>query len=178
MREFEVPNEAGLHRINWDLRHPVGDLSALEVWEPFEDPGLARSVAPRGHFVSPGSYTAILAARGTTVSTTFEVRGDPEMPLTQAQYEEREAFLSDVQRLLAAFREALDPSQGFGPGERGTMAVPTEALQTLMQHRRTVSSVYQALNGGGVRQGSLYPPTPAQRDRVEAAREALGAHGR
>ena len=49
----------------------------------------------------------------------------------------------------------------------------TEAQRALAQHRRNVSSIYQALNGGGVRQGSLYPPTQTQRDLVEAAREAL-----
>ena len=53
-----------------------------------------------------------------------------------------------------------------------------EDRRALMQHRRNVSSVYQALNGGGVRQGSLYPPTQAQRERVEAARQALSAYQR
>jgi hypothetical protein len=49
----------------------------------------------------------------------------------------------------------------------------TEAQRSLAEHRRNLSSVYQALNGGGVRQGSLYPPTRTQREMVEAARAAL-----
>jgi photosystem II stability/assembly factor-like uncharacterized protein len=176
VREFRVPSEVGVHRINWDLRHPVGDLSELERWEPHRDPGLARSVAPRGHFVSPGTYTATLAARGTTVSTSFEVRGDPEMPLSQAQYEEREAFLSDVQDLLRAFTDALGTTSPFGRGGRGDMQDIPEDRRALMQHMGNVSSVYRALNGDGVRQGSLYPPTQAQRERAEAARQALSAY--
>ena len=180
VREFMVPREEGLHRINWDLRHSVAPVAELEPWAPFDDSELPRSVEDRGHFVSPGSYTVSLAARGTTVSTTVEVRGDPEMPLTQTQYEEREAFLTGVQALLARFTEVLGAAQGGGRGGGGGQAAEemTESERILSQHRRNVSSVYEALNGGGVRQGSLYPPTAAQRERVEAARRALGGQGR
>jgi uncharacterized protein (DUF2235 family) len=38
--------------------------------------------------------------------------------------------------------------------------------------------LYNSLNGSGVRQGSLYPPTGSQRGIVDAAREALNAHRR
>jgi hypothetical protein len=114
-----------------------------------------------------------LATRGITTSTTVEVRGDPEMPLTQNQYEEREAFLTDLQALLAEFTQVSGAAPAFGRGGRQQMQGMTEAQRALAQHRRNVSSIYQALNGGGVRQGSLYPPTQTQRDLVEAAREAL-----
>ena len=180
VREFLGPSEEGLHRINWDLRHPVNPVAELEPWIPFQDDELPRNVGDRGHFVSPGSYTVTLAARGTTVSTTLEVRGDPEMPLTQAQYEEREAFLSGVQALQAEFAEVLGPQPSFGRGGgRGEASEEmSEAQRALQQHRRNLSSVYEALNGSGVRQGSLYPPTAAQRGRVEAARRALEEHRR
>ena len=114
-----------------------------------------------------------LAARGTSTSTTVEVKGDPEMPLTQSQYEEREAFLTDLQALKAEFTKVLGPGGGSGRGGRGRMEGMTDAQQALSEHRRNVASVYQDLNGGGVRQGSLYPPTLAQRERIEAARIAL-----
>ena len=155
-------------------------MAELEPWIPFQDDELPRNVGDRGHFVSPGSYTVTLAARGTTVSTTLEVRGDPEMPLTQAQYEEREAFLSGVQALQAEFAEVLGPQPSFGRGGgRGEASEEmSEAQRALQQHRRNLSSVYEALNGSGVRQGSLYPPTAAQRGRVEAARRALEEHRR
>ena len=161
--------------MNWDLRHPASTLAELEPWVTFEDDELPRSVEDRGPFVSPGTYTVTLAARGTTTSTTVDVRGDPEMPLTQSQYEEREGFLSDLQKLQAEFTQVLGPGGG-GRGGRGQVQGMTEAQQALAQHRRNASSVFQALNGGGVRQGSLYPPTQAQRDQVEAARAALREH--
>ena len=172
VREYLVPSEKGMHRVNWDLRHPAGPITELEPWEVFEHDELPRSVEDRGHFVSPGTYTVTLAARGTTTSSSIEVRADPEMPLTQSQYEEREAFLTDLQTLQEEFTQVLGPGGGRGGG-RGQTQGMTEAQQALSEHRRNVGSVYQDLNGGGVRQGSLYPPTLAQRERIEAARIAL-----
>ncbi len=173
IREYLVPSEEGVHRVNWDLRHRAEPVAELEPWVEFEDAHLPRSVEDRGHFVSPGTYTITLAARGTTVSTTVEVRGDPEMPLTQAQYEERETFLTGLQLLDAEFTRILGPASGGGRGGGPQMEAMTEGQRALAQHRRNLSSIYQALNGGGVRQGSLYPPTKAQREMVEAARAAF-----
>jgi len=175
VREYLVPSEEGVHRINWDLRHPVNPLSELEAWVTSATEGLPRNIERRGHFVSPGSYTVTLAARGTTISTAVEVRGDPDMPLTQTQYEERESFLTEALALQAEFTQILGPGGG-GRGGRQQMEGMTDAQRALAQHRRNVSSVYQALNGGGVRQGSLYPPTQAQRERIEAARAALAEY--
>jgi hypothetical protein len=177
VREYLVPSEEGMHRVNWDLRHPVNPLSELEAWVTSATEGLPRNIGNRGHFVSPGSYTVTLAARGTTISETVEVRGDPEMPLTQAQYEERESFLSGVLALQVEFTRIMGPGGG-GRGGRQQMEGMTETQRALAQHRRNVGSVYQALNGGGVRQGSLYPPTQSQRERVEAARAALAERSR
>lgn len=177
VREYELPGGEGVHRVNWDLRHPARLDAGPEPWQGFSGERYHRNLANRGHFVSPGSYTLTLEARGTTVSTTVEVRGDPEMPLTQAQYEERETFLTDLQALQAEFTQALGSAPAFGRGGRQQTQGMTEAQRDLAQHRRNVSSIFQALNGGGVRQGSLYPPTQAQRERVEAARTALRAYG-
>ena len=40
---------------------------------------------------------------------------------------------------------------------------------------RTLQSIYGTMNGRGVRQGTLHPPTQTQRDRVDQAREELAA---
>jgi photosystem II stability/assembly factor-like uncharacterized protein len=173
VREYRVPSSEGVHRVNWDLRHPARLGSGPERWRPFQDDRLPRSVANQGHFVSPGTYTVTLEARGSTVTTTLEVRGDPEMPLTQAQYEEREAFLTGLMELQGEFAEALGAAPAFGPGRRQAEAGLSDAERAIRRHRGAVMSVYRSMNGGGVRQGSLYPPTETQKAMVEAAREAL-----
>jgi photosystem II stability/assembly factor-like uncharacterized protein len=173
IRAYEVPDGEGVHRVNWDLRHPVRPDAGPERWQAFEDDQLPRSVGPRGHFVSPGTYTLTLEARGTSASTTAEVRGDPELPLTQEQYEERETFLNEVVALQQEFTEALGPSGGFGFGREQADPNLSEEERALLQHRRQVQGVYNSLNASGVRQGSLYPPTETQRRVVEDAREAV-----
>jgi len=178
IRAYEVPAQEGMHRINWDLRYPADPDGGPERWVPFEDDQLPRSVAPRGHFVSPGRYRLTLEARGTTVSTEVQVEADPDLPLTQAQYEERESFLNEVVALQQDFDAVLGGSGGSGFGRGGEDPDSSPAERALQQHRRQVRSVYNSLNPSGVRQGSLYPPTETQKAVVAAAREALLAYRR
>lgn len=174
IREYRVPGESGLHRVNWDLRHPAELDAGLEAWESFAGRRYHRNLEDRGHFVSPGTYTLTLEARGTTVSTTVGVEGDPQMPLSQAQYEEREAFLTGIQHLLQEFGDVLG-----GPGfRRADIQEMTDEERMLQAHRRNAMGVYNDLNGSGVRQGSLYPPTETHREVVRAAREALEEYRR
>jgi len=174
IREYRVPGGEGLHRVNWDLRYPPLPDAGPQDWVRFQDDQLPRNVEDRGHFVSPGSYTLTLEARSTSVSATVEVRGDPDLPLTPAQYEEREAFLNEVVALQQEFTEVLGDvaaGPGFRRGQEDPDARPEE--RALQQYRRQVRSVYSSLNASGVRQGSLYPPTRTHRAIVEAARAAL-----
>jgi hypothetical protein len=56
---------------------------------------------------------------------------------------------------------------GFGGGG----GPPDTPQARLAAAARAVQQSYQALNGGQVRPGSLYPPTRTQRDQVQMARE-------
>ena len=159
VREISVPAGEGLHRVNWDLRWGTG--STVERWERFEHPTLARPIGNRGAFVSPGSYTVTLEARGTSVSSTVEVLPDPLSPhLTLDDYREREAFLLEafdlVREIQSRMRDA-DPEEQTG----------------LRQLQREVQQVVGGMNGGGVRPGTIHPPTETQRERVRRARAAL-----
>ena len=167
-----VPSSTGTHRVNSDLRHAAPGSS--DIWQRFTNPELARSIADHGPWVSPGSYTVTVHARGTSASTRVEVRGDPEMPITVAMYESRERFMLDALALtdeIATYRRA----NGFGEGGRGRggrggrLPIDTPAGK-LAAAARAVQQVYRALNGGGVRPGTLYPPTESQRAAVQNAR--------
>ncbi len=174
VRALSVPSDAGVHRVNWDLRHPLPDDS--EQWRPHEREGLARTIEERGHFVSPGTFRVVLEARGTTSEQSLVVTGDPELPVTLAQYRERELFLSQVLALrqeVERVRDELgrldrDAGEGNGIGELD---------QALNRGRAVLAGIYQSINGGGVRQGSLYPPTATHRERKERV-EALLANAR
>ncbi len=67
--------------------------------------------------------------------------------------------------LVAAQRELSEMTQRA----RGNRDM-TDRLRNL---RRQLRELYSSINGSGVRQGSLFPPTTTQRQRWEAARAEL-----
>lgn len=144
VRELRVPSSAGVHRVNWDLRWGSGEP---DTWQPHDDARLARSIEPKGHFVAPGLFTLTLEARGERSSTRMRVHPDPlRTDLTLEDYRERERFMNTVAELMAEL------------GERSG----SEAAAM----RRELGRVYASLTGRGVRQGTLSPPTEAQKAAV------------
>ncbi len=177
IRRMQVPGEAGTHRVNWDLRHPL-DMDDDE-WERWDHPELPRPTTNRGPWVSPGTYTLTVEARGGSSTTTLEVRGDPSLPLTLAQYQSRERFMLELMDLQDRFRALMEDRgmQGggfFGGGD----AEPGSEEALIRDGFRAVSGVYRGLSGGGgVRSGTLHPPTAAMYERVAAARRILDELG-
>jgi len=175
IRRIQVPSAPGVHRVNWDLRHPTAE--GPDMWAPFHDPELARPIADRGPLVSPGRYTVTLVARGGEYAQAVDVRGDPEMPISVAEYRSRERFMLDLMGLSAevgALMQAMGVSGGgFGFGQQaGPRDTPEARIRRVS---RAVNGIFGELNGGQVRPGTLYPPTRSQRDAVEAARAELAA---
>jgi photosystem II stability/assembly factor-like uncharacterized protein len=184
IRSMSVPGAVGTHRVSWDLRHGDGGDSE-EMWERWDNPALARNIGARGPWVSPGAYTASVepvGLDGDVGATHVLVRGDPEMPISQAMYASREQFMLDALALTAEMRaygqdHDVAGSSGGGQGGggrggfgRGGGAVPTTPEEKLQTARSLIQRVYQSLNGGQVRPGTLYPPTQTQRAQVLEAR--------
>jgi hypothetical protein len=174
VREMTVPYAQGTHRVNWDLRHSIPGQD--ERWQRFENPDLARPIGARGPWTSPGTYTVTVEAGGASASTEVEVRGDPEMPITLAMYQSRERFMLEALALTGEIQSFMREhgmsgggrgGGGFGRGGGGVPTTPQAKLQTAA---RMVQQAYGALNGGGVRPGTLYPPTQSQREQVLSAR--------
>jgi len=170
VRELIVPSEPGIHRINWDLRH--GTEEGPQEWIRHDDSRLARPVDDVGVWVSPGRYTVTLESRGTSATETVDVRGDPQLPITQAMYEEREAFLVELSAVPRRVEEARPDLEcggfGFGGGPRlqGTDG-------EFCRIQRQAEQLIQGLAGGGVRPGSLYPPTPEHQARKASIEDRL-----
>jgi len=186
VRELEVPAEAGLHRVTWDLRYPPPPGGGFGP--PAAATELPQPVDPRGPFVSPGTYTATLVAGDTESSQSFVVRGDPMMSITQEQWEEREAFLVELlhaqNRIQEASRSAsqdrsrLEASRDSlgDAAPRALIEAVDSALaleRTLRGLRGAANSIASDFNGSGARQGSLYPPTATHRERMARIRNGL-----
>ena len=168
-----VPSDAGLHRVNWDLRHSLPGQS--EPWQRYENPDLARPIGNRGPWTSPGTYTVTIDAQGASASTQIEVRGDPEMPITLAMYQSREQYMLDALALTGEIQAFMGEhgmnagGRGRGGFGRGGAGMPTTPEAKLRAAARMVQQAYGALNGGAVRPGTLYPPTRSQREQVRQA---------
>jgi hypothetical protein len=86
---------AGINRVVWDL-----------TWTPPPSQGGGRGGRGGGGGIpaAPGRYTATLAAAGQTKTAQFDVRGDPNVGATAADYEAR----------IAAGRRAMQLQQQLG----------------------------------------------------------------
>ncbi|MDT8368752.1 MAG: hypothetical protein RQ745_06065 [Longimicrobiales bacterium] len=151
---LDVPSSPGVHRVNWDLRwhHDTA------TWERFDHELLARPVGGRGTWVSPGTYTVTLEARGTRHARTVHVLPDPKLDLTQLDYETRENFMLQVEALMRTAEER--------------MAAGELTRQEVFGLARSLGA--NGMNGGGVRPGTLRPPTEQQWAALRLARERLG----
>ena len=164
VRALDVPSGAGLHRVNWDLRYGFAGPEATR-WAPHDPTIVPRTLDTRGPFVSPGIYTVELSARGQVVTGRIDVSGDPDLPLTAEDYREREAFLLEILELSRQL--PAGPGRPGGPGGPGAAG----------RYRRDLMQLYNAINGGGVRQGTLHPPTTTQREQLESIKQALRRMG-
>ena len=91
VQQMEVPATPGIHRVTWDLQWDFsGDM---DQWLPLDTSRVPRTLERRAASVSPGTYTVQLEARGVTSMQTFQVRGDPELPIADSQYRTRERYL-------------------------------------------------------------------------------------
>ncbi len=162
VRTLDGPGGPGtVHRVVWDLRHtPPPSDPDTETYNLQALPRPPRSIAPAGPFVSPGTYTVTLSAGGATTRRTLEVNPDPLMPVTLAQYRERESFLMDLLGVQRRTYELVHKAQGRARGA----AVRLE---------RRAYGLAGDFNGSGARQGTLYPPTPAQRGELAAIKAEL-----
>ena len=165
VQELLVPSDPGIHRVNWDLRHSMVDRA--QVWIRHDDSLLARPIDAKGPWVSPGTYTVTLEARGATFTQTVEVRGDPLLSVTQAMYEERETYLLDLLAVERRIDEARPDLQCGRSEDRD------ETDEGLCEIRRQARQLAEGLGGQEVQQGSLHPPTPEHVRRKSAIEDRL-----
>ena len=182
VRRFAAAGGTGMvQRVTWDLRYDLpagadvpdfggeeggGGAAGGQPPAPDLTATLPHPVRARGPFVSPGTYTVKLEAGGVAATQALEVRGDPQLPLTAAQWREREAFLLAV----------LEQQGKAGEIAQRARALPDSLRQLRTragQVRRDLGRLATEFNGQGVRQGSLYPPTSTHRQRLQALTAAL-----
>ena len=105
IREIRGKDGKGLHRVAWDLRHPLPpplpDAAETEGWFG----------TVKGPFVLPGEYTVTLLARGIETSRKVRVRADPTARTAAEGLAARHAAGVKLNELLRAFDDATGAVQ-------------------------------------------------------------------
>jgi photosystem II stability/assembly factor-like uncharacterized protein len=93
-----IPAQAGLNRFAWNLRHPdASRFRGMILW--------AGNVT--GPLVKPGSYQVRLTAGGKTFTEPFEVRKDPRLATTDADFAKQEELLLKIRDKLTETHDAI-----------------------------------------------------------------------
>ncbi len=94
IRELEGPKDAGIQRVNWDLRYaPPAEMT------PEQREALAAGFffgGGRGPMVAPGSYTVKITVGKNEVSKTVKVEEDPRITISAADRDARQKALMDL----------------------------------------------------------------------------------
>lgn len=203
IRRMRGPGGAGvIHRIVWDLRHeppPYREEERLTrgvVRSKHILPELPHPTEPLGPFVSPDTYSVYLKAGDASAMQTVFVEGDPEMGISEAQWQQRETFLLDVgelqreawnreeraralEKAFTTHHDSLKNVEKLTGEQLDQTKTRVDSVKARAGRiRRVRSQIYRlaaAFNGQGVRQGSLYPPTRTHYDQKEQLSRRLEA---
>ncbi len=129
-----LPTSAGMHRVNWNLRHDA-PLALAHNFEINANPGLSPAT-PEGPLALPGIYTLRLTANGLTKSAQVTVRNDPRSKASAVALSAQHSLMMQIsdrmrtaytgQRQVDALRAALTGSMRGAPTE---VASATTALR-------------------------------------------------
>jgi hypothetical protein len=98
-----IPAKAGLNSFTWDLRRPEASrFKGLILWA-------GQTSGPR---VVPGRYEARLSVRGQSLSQPFEVRKDPRLATTDADFAAQHELLLKIRDKLTASHDAITRLRG------------------------------------------------------------------
>ncbi|MBI1763889.1 MAG: glycosyl hydrolase [Acidobacteria bacterium] len=93
-----VPAEKGLNRFAWDLRYPdATTFPGMILWA-------GNTSGPRA---VPGNYQVKLTVDGKTLTETFEVRKDPRVPTTLAEFQKQFDLLVKIRDKFSETSEAI-----------------------------------------------------------------------
>lgn len=93
-----IPAEAGLNRFVWDLRYPdAARFPGLILW----------AGELRGPRAVPGRYQAKLTVGDKTLTKLFEVKKDPRLPTTEAEFAKQFDLLMKIRDKLTEAHNAI-----------------------------------------------------------------------
>jgi len=182
IRTYRQPVVKGsIQRLAWDLKYPPpssqqneSKTEGLQKPKP-EDilPKPAHTLDPQGPSVSPGLYSVTIAAGNETSTQTIRVNPDPKLNLKVGDYRQQEKFLV---KLMVIYENAYAMNEKLKIKIKELEEIldkDDDKLKNVKDQQKQVNTIRTGatrlaseLKGGGVRQGSFFPPTKTHRDRL------------
>jgi len=157
VREIDVEEpRAGVNRVVWDLRWASA--------EPVEGEESGPSFfGPSGPPAAPGTYTASLVAGDRELSTEFEVRGDPAVEISRADYVAREEAALRARDVETRINRMINAIQDMKAQVEATLeAVEGKSVANAEEVRRTGEEALEQLDS---LEFQLHRPPPDMRYR-------------
>ena len=182
IRTYRQPVVKGsIQRLAWDLKYPPpssqqneSKTEGLQKPKP-EDilPKPAHPLDPQGPSVSPGLYSVTIAAGNETSTQPIRVNPDPKLNLKVGDYRQQEKFLV---KLMVIYENAYAMNEKLKSKIKDLEEIldkDDEKLINVKDQQKQVNTIRTGatrlaseLKGGGVRQGSFFPPTKTHLDRL------------
>ena len=182
IRTYRQPVVRGsIQRLAWDLKYPPpssqqneSKTEGLQKPKP-EDilPKPAHPLDPQGPSVSPGLYSVTIAAGNETSTQPIRVNPDPKLNLKVGDYRQQEKFLV---KLMVIYENAYAMNEKLKSKIKDLEEIldkDDEKLINVKDQQKQVNTIRTGatrlaseLKGGGVRQGSFFPPTKTHLDRL------------
>ncbi len=139
-----LPAGKGLHRYTWDLRYPRPEAlhygySIAAVWDK------GTPVHPEGPLIIPGTYRIILRAGGSEYSQPLEVRKDPRVKTSQADFNEQLQFALKLDSVLNRTTELYRQVDKKLKAESGISKSETDSLKEIKSRLSKIDGALASL---------------------------------
>ena len=183
IRKFKDRVEKGkLKRLVWDLKYDpptyannANDKEGLIMPKPEEIlPKPAHPLKMQGVDVSPGTFDITISTDDHSTTKKLVVKADPLVDISSGQYRLRETFLLKVHSLYEDAFALNQTLKELIKRSKDEVLEDDEEFVILKAKQKKVNTIQSGsirlagqLQGGGVRQGSFFPPTDTHYQRFD-----------
>ena len=183
IRKFKDRVEKGkLKRLVWDLKYDpptyannANDKEGLIIPKPEEIlPKPAHPLKMQGVDVSPGTFDITISTDDHSTTKKLVVKADPLVDISSGQYRLRETFLLKVHSLYEDAFALNQTLKELIKRSKDEVLEDDEEFVILKAKQKKVNTIQSGsirlagqLQGGGVRQGSFFPPTDTHYQRFD-----------
>ncbi len=182
LRELtRIPQEPGIHRVEWDLRIRF-DLTEPEEEPQEQTPEAQRRATPMGPQVLPGTYTVRLIVGEFQIEQPLTVKLEPALEPYSLAMKAGYQFALEAWEMLDKLNRAMRTLTGVEDqltrmrqtARTMNMRLPKEVNETLDQHLKTIADLKAQVDNPFT--GLAYARGPRLRGRLNSVYSMMGSN--